>query len=248
MKKDLKVLCKGLMRSTAALAIAFVVAAACFAWWGSVALAPMTASLSEVAMEQGARREAAGEQEEARRFYEQALAGKFHGEANQNHCEKRLGVVLLELGDLETALTHLERAQASPLRSLNGYGPLVEVLMKLERWKEARGAAERWLDESKNDPANRADAHQALGRIATHEGDLDRAGGHLNEALAIDSKHPALGDLARLYAARGDIEKTRDTMIAYLASAPLDDDTAANWAALETWMPRDGTTCKNSDP
>jgi tetratricopeptide (TPR) repeat protein len=239
MKKDLKALYKRLMRCTAILAIAFVVAAACLAWWGAVALSPMTASLSEVAMEQGARSEAAGEMEEARRFYEQALAGKFHGEANRNHCEKRLGVVLLELGEFESALSHLERAQASPLRSLNGYNPFVNVLTKLERWDAAREAAERWLAESKDDQVNRSNAHRALGRIAMHESELDRAEGHFNEAIALDAKHPAGGDLARLYAVRGDVVKARETMIAYLASAPLDEDTAANWSALETWTRRD---------
>ena len=239
MKKEIKALCKRLMRCTAALTIAFVVAAACFTWWGSVALPPMTGSLSEVAMEQGARREAAGELEEARRFYEQALAGNFHGAANRNHCEKRLGVVLLELGDLEGALSHLERAQASPLRSVNGYNPLVKVLMRLERWDAARVAAERWLEASESDSANSANAHRALGRITLHEGDLDSAEGHFNESVALDANHPVRGDLTRLYAALGDIEKARETMIAHLASAPLDDDTAENWAALETWMPRD---------
>ena len=239
MKRDLKVLCKRLMRCTAVLAIAFVVAAACFAWWGSVALPPMTASLSEIAMEQGTRREAAGDLEEARRFYEQALAGKFHGEANQNHCAKRLGVVLLELGEFESALSHLERAQASPYRSLNGFDPLVNVLVMLERWDAAREVANRWLEESESDAKNRADACQALGRIAFREGDVDGAERHLNETVALDANHSARGDLARLYAARGDIGRSRETMVAYLATAPPDDDTAANWAALETWTRRD---------
>lgn len=236
MKRDLKVLCKGLMRSTAVLAIAFVLAAACFSWWGVAALPPLADSLSEVAMAQGVRREAAGALEEARRFYEQALAGKFHGEANRNHCEKRLGVVLLELGEYENALPHLERAQASPHRSLNGYSPLVEALMKLERWDEARAAADRWIEESSNDPPNRANAHHARGRIALYDDDLNGAEKHLNEAVALDGKHPARADLARLYAARGDVTMARDVMIAYLATAPPYDDTTQNWTALDSWM------------
>lgn len=239
MKKEIKTLTKGLMRSTALLAIAFVVAAACFAWWGNTALPPMAASLSEVAMEQGVRREAASELEEARHFYELALAGKFHGEANRNHCEKRLGVVLLELGEHENALMHLEPAQASPLRSLNGYNPLVKVLVTLERWDAAREAADRWLKESETEPTNRADAHQALGRIALREGALDVAEAHFNAAIALDAIHPARGDFARLHAARGDVAKARETMEAYLATAPLDEDNTENWAVLEMWMPRD---------
>ena len=239
MKKDLTELCKRLMCCTAVLAISFVLAAGCFSWWSTAALPPMTASLSEVAMAQGARREGAGELEEARRFYEQALAGKFHGAANRNHCEKRLGIVLLELGDYEPALKHLKSAQASPLRSLNGYGPLFEVLEKLECWDEARAAADRWIEESKNDPENRADAQHARGRIALHEGDLHSAERHLNKAAALDEKHPARADLARLHAARGDVTKARETMIGYLATAPLASDTTADWAALDSWIHED---------
>lgn len=187
-------------------------------------------------MERGQRREAAGNLEEARDFYALALAGKFHGEANRNHCEKRLGVALYKLGDFSGALPCLERAQAGPHRSLNGFDPLVDVLMALERWGDAEREAERWCLESEGDPSNLANACQALGRIALHEGNLNSAQGHFQDAIALDAMHPARADLARVYAARGDIAKARELMVAYLADAPLDENTAADWAMLETWM------------
>ncbi len=205
--------------------------------WGSRVLPGLSESLAEVAMEQGERREAAGNLKEARAFYEQALAGRFHGEANRNHCEKRLGVVLFRLGEHKAALGYLASAQASPLRSVNGFGPLVEVLMALGHWEEAKREAERWLVESGDEPINRSSAHQALGLIALQGGDLDDAERHFREALSTNSAHAARAGLARVYAARGDMAKARDTMAGYLASAPPDKDTAANWALLESWMP-----------
>jgi uncharacterized protein HemY len=120
---------------------------------------------------------------------------------------------------------------------LNGFAPLVAVLIKLERRDAARAAAIRWLEEAQSDAENRANAHQALGRIALREGDLDSAEKHLNEAIALDATHPARGDLARVHAARGDGTKAREVMIGFLATAPLDEDTPAHWADLEA--PRD---------
>ena len=236
MRKELRLLGKRLAKLSVVLSLIFSAMAMGFNLWGSWALPGLTESLAEVAMERGQRREAAGNLEEARDFYEQALSGAFHGEANRNHCEKRLGVVLYKLGDFAGALPYLERAQTGPHRSLNGFGPLVDVLMALERWGDAEQEAERWWTESEGDPANLANACQALGRIALHEGDPDGAQGHFQEAIGLDTMHPARADLARVPAARGDIAKARKMMVAYLAAAPPDEHTAENWALLELWM------------
>ena len=236
MRKELRLLGKRLAKLSVVLSLIFSAMAMGFNLWGSWALPDLAESLAEVAMERGQRREAAGNLEEARDFYALALAGKFHGEANRNHCEKRLGVVLYKLGDFSGALPCLERAQAGPLRSLNGFVPLVEVLLALERWDEAKEEIARWRLESQGDPATLAKVYRALGEIALHEGDLDGAQGHFQDAIALDAIHPARADLARLYAARGDIAKAREMMVAYLADAPLDEDTAPDWAMLETWM------------
>jgi tetratricopeptide (TPR) repeat protein len=238
MRKELRALYKRLMILSVMLSLLFTALAAGFSQWSARALPGLSATLAEVAMQQGQRREAGGELEEARRFYEQALAGKFHDEANRNRCETRLGVVLRALGDKEAALEHLTRAQAGPHQSLDGFGPLVDVLMALERWEEAKGEAERWHQASEGDPENCANALRALGRIALHGGALDIAEGHLLGALDLDGMHAARADLAQVYAARGDVAQAREAMIAFLASAPPDDDTAAHWALLESWMPQ----------
>lgn len=237
MNRERRACCKRLLFMSIALSLGLALLAPVLAWWGKEALPDLSASLAEVTMARGAAREAAGALAEARVCYEQALAGRFHGEANRNHCEKRLGVVLLRMGEAEAALEHLSRAQASPLRSLNGFGPLVDALMALERGDDARRAAERWLEASGGDPGHRAGALQALGNIAMHEGDLDAAAARLNEAVALNRRHEARADLARLYAAQGDTAKARDTMIAFLASAPPNEETAAHWALLASWMP-----------
>ncbi len=237
MSAERRALCKRLFTASVVLSLVLTAMALVLTGWGSRVLPGLSESLAEVAMEQGERREAAGNLKEARAFYEQALAGRFHGEANRNHCEKRLGVVLYRLGEHEAALEHLARAQASHLRSLNGFGPLVEVLMALGRWDEAKREAERWLVESGDEPGNRGSVHEALGLIALQEGDLENAERHFQEALSTNPAHAARAGLARVYAARGDRAKARDTMAGYLASAPPDKDTAANWALLESWMP-----------
>ncbi len=237
MNAERRALCKQLFRASIVLTMVVAVMVLCFSWWASRVLPGLSGSLAEIAMEQGERREASGDLKEARTFYERALAGKFHGEANRNHCEKRLGVVLIGLGENEAALKHLKRAQAGPLRSLNGFDPLVAVLMALERWEEAKREAERWLEESGDEPVNRSSSLQALGLIALQGGLLDVAEAHFQEALTADSTHAARAGLAKVYAARGDMAKARDTMIEYLASAGSDEDTAGNWALLESWMP-----------
>lgn len=237
MSAERRALCKRLFAASVVLSLILTAMALVLIGWGSRVLPGLSDSLAEVAMEQGERREAAGNLTEARAFYEQALAGRFHGEANRNHCQKRLGIVLFRLGDKEAALEHLSRAQASSLRSVNGFGPLVEVLMTLERWDEAGREAERWLVESGDEPINRSSACYVLGLIALRSGDLDSADGHFNEALSTNSAHAARAGLAKVYAARGDTAKAHDTMIAYLASAPPNQDTAANWSLLESWMP-----------
>lgn len=236
MSAERRALCKRLFTVSVVLSLVLTAMALVLTGWGSRVPPGLSESLAEVAMEQGERREAAGNLTEARVSYEQALAGQFHGEANRNHCAKRLGVVLLRLGDHQAALEHLARAQASSLRSVNGFGPLVEVLMALERWEEAKGEAERWLVESEDEPNNRSSAHHVLGLIALQGGDLDGAERHFQEALSTNSAHAARAGLAKVYAARGDMAKARDTMAGYLASAPPDKDTAANWALLESWM------------
>lgn len=237
MSAERRALCKRLFTVSIGLSLVLSAMALLLTGWGSLVLPGLSKSLAEVAMEQGERREAAGNLTEARDSYKQALAGQFHGEANRNHCEKRLGVVLFRLGEHEAALEHLARAQASPLRSVNGFDPLVEVLMALERWEEAKHEAEQWLVESGDEPINRSSAHHLLGLIALQSVDLDGADGHFQEALSTNSAHAARAGLAKVYAARGDTAKARDAMIAYLASAPPDEDTAANWALLESWMP-----------
>jgi tetratricopeptide (TPR) repeat protein len=237
MNAERRALCKRLFKVCVGLSLVLSAMALLLTGWGSAVLPGLSKSLAEVALEQGERREAAGNLTEARVFYEQALAGRFHGEANRNHCEKRLGVVLLRLGEHEAALEHLARAQGSPLRSVNGFGPLVEALMALGRWEEAKREAERWLVESGDEPTNRASAHQALGMIALESGELDDAERHFQEALSANTPNAARAGLARVYAARGDRAKARDTMAEYLASAPPDKDTAAHWALLESWMP-----------
>ena len=215
-----------------ALLIAGIVAAGA-AWhvrWSAAHLPALAADLGEVWMDRAARCEAAGAPEEAHDHYARALATHFHGEQNRNHCQKRIGVVLYQLGRYEDALAHLQEAQASPYRSLNGYGPLVDTLIALGRWEEAEAAALDWLADAAVVAGAGELPQRALGRIALARGDLAGARRCFEEAGV-----QAGADWARLYALEGDWERARDAMAAYLRDAPPGEETAGDWVLLEQW-------------
>lgn len=214
---------------------AFFAGTAWYARWSADRLPAMAEELGEVWMARAAHAEAAGALETALSYYERALAGRFHGPENRNHCEKRAGVVLLKLDRPAAAVPHLERAQGGPHRSLNGYRPWAEALRSLDRRADARKVVDAWLAAAEGHAASQADAHQMRGRLALDAGALDRAETAFQEALALDEEHPCLADLAQLYAAQGDRARARETLAGYLATAPPGDDTAAHWERLAAW-------------
>ncbi|MBX3177963.1 MAG: hypothetical protein KF886_11415 [Candidatus Hydrogenedentes bacterium] len=203
--------------------------------WSDAQLPGMAEGLGEIAQERAARDEAAGALEAALAHYQRALAGRFHGPQNRNHCEKRAGVVLMRLGRYAEALPHLQRAQTGPHRSLNGYGPLAETLLALDRDAEARAVAERWRDEAGTDPRARADAAAMLGRIAYRAGDYNAAREAYREADAIDPGHASQAEWARMLAEQGDLGAARAVLAAYLAVAESGDRSAEDWDLLVSW-------------
>lgn len=209
------------------------IVAAGSAWhvrWSAAHLPALAADLGEVWMDRAARCEAAGGLKTALAHYEQALGGHFHGEQNRNHCLKRMGVVLYELGRYEDALAPLQQAQASPHRSLNGYAVLVDTLIALARWEEAEAVALDWQAAAASDAGTGTLPRQALGRIALARGDLAAARRCFEEASM-----QAGADWARLQALEGNLDAARDAMVAYLREAPPGEDTANDWALLEQW-------------
>lgn len=217
------------------LAGGFYAGAGWYARWSAVHLPALAGQLGEVWMVRAGKCEAAGAMEEALTHYQNALAGGFHGPQNRNHCEKRCGMVLAGLGRYEEALPHLQRAQAEHYRTLNGYQPLVNTLMALERWEEAREMLKVWLEAAKGDMAGLADARQAEGRVAIHDGDLVAAEACFEEALERVPDHPCRADLAKVHAMRGDLVKARAAMGAYLETARPNGATAGYWDLLEQW-------------
>lgn len=215
-----------------ALVIAGLVAGGA-AWhvrWSAAHLPALADDLGEVWMDRAARCEAAGDLEMALAHYEKALGGHFHGEQNRNHCQKRLGAVLYELGRYEEALTPLQEAQASPHRSLNGFAVLVDTLIALERWNEAEAVVLDWQAAAFGDTGAVELPQQALGRVALARGELAEARRWFEEAGI-----QAGADWARLQALEGNVDEARETMAAYLREAPPGEDTAENWALLEQW-------------
>jgi len=219
--------------ATLALTAAFALGTRWYVHWSPAHLPALADDLGEVWMERGARCEAAGALDEARADYEYALAGRFHGPQNRNHCEKRLGVVLLKLGRYDEARSFLQQAQASPHRSINGYGPLIDALVALERWDEAEAAAKTWLAAWSETGHTGDSPHLALVRIALARGDIPGARQWLDASGLAPHEHGAAR--ARLLALEGDLAAACEALSAHLRVAPPGPDTAQDWALLETW-------------
>jgi tetratricopeptide (TPR) repeat protein len=216
---------------------AFYAGAVWYTGWSRVHLPAMSARLGEVEMAQAARAEAAGAWETALAYYERALAGHFHGPQNRNHCEKHAGVVLLALDRPADALPYLQRAQEGPYRSLNGYRPLTEAFMKLDRWEEAAAVVSIWEIEAVQADEGLADVENARGLIAVHAGDWTTAATYFEQALQHDPNHPCAVELAQVRAEQGDLVEARDLLVAYLTTAPPSATIDAHWGMLRPWTP-----------
>ncbi len=188
---------------------------------GEAPLQAATAQLGTVFLAQAARFEAAGELESALDYYERALTGGLAGEQDRVQAHKRCGVIRWKQGNYAAALPHLRAAQASPLRSLNGYRPLVESLTAEGNIAEAETFAARWREEASGDVAQTADAHHAQGRLALHRDDRAAAIAHFEAAIERVPTHRAHIDLARIHLEQDAPEKARDLLIRFLStSAP----------------------------
>ena len=82
----------------------FAAGATWYGGWSAEHLPSAARGLGEVWMERAARAEAAGALPEAREFYGQALACPLRGTQDRVHCQKRLGIVLHQLGHPAEAL------------------------------------------------------------------------------------------------------------------------------------------------
>ena len=220
------------------------VGAAWYAGWSARHLPAMAEGLGEVWMDRAGRAEAAGDLETALDYYERALAGRFHGAQNRNHCQKHLGVVLYRLGRYEEALPHLEEAQAGVHRSINGYKPLIDTYMALQHWEEAEAAALTWLEAWPEDALLGDLPHLALAQIAMTKGDLTEARAWLDNTVVTIVRRGAARKaiLARLLALEGDFAAACKEMEMHLQSAPPNDESVRDWSLLETWEQVSGNT------
>ncbi len=215
--------------------VALVATSAFYNEKSSTFLPGLADQLSEVAMKQGIQREAAGDLEGALHFYQRALDGNFQGVQNRIHVEKRCGVVLSKLERYEVAIPHLMRAQDSPLRSLNGYKPLVESLLAVGRTSEAKSVAQTWFEATANNDSSRADAHQALGRLSLLSDDALDTQENFMAAIALRPDHEAKLDLARLHYAQGDTAKSMECLTNYLSATAPGEENSEVWELLKVW-------------
>jgi tetratricopeptide (TPR) repeat protein len=219
----------------AALTFLFVVFGILVDHYYAPSLPGHAAQLGEVAMKEGARSEVAGDLPGALAHYQRALAGKFQGLQNRSHVEKRCGVVLWKLGDAESAVPYLRRAQESPKRSLNGFRPLVESLIATGELEEAGTVAQTWRDAAESHIASLADAQRAQGQLAIRSGKSDEARKHFLAAVGLDPSHVAQVDLARLTFDEGHAEQAMALATTYLSSAPPGNESLDTWKRLAEW-------------
>jgi tetratricopeptide (TPR) repeat protein len=106
-----------------------------------------------------------------------------------------LGLLLMETGRHDEAMTHLQKAQALHPRQADAHSNLGLLFMDMGRTSEA---SEQLLKALALDP-DHADAHNNLGALLAHDGRLDEAMRHLRQALALHPEHAEihynLGDL-----------------------------------------------------
>ena len=208
----------------AAITLAMVAGAHGYRARGEASMQGATAQLGTVFLAQAARFEAAGDLETAMAFYERALAGTLAGQQDQTHAQKRCGVILWKQRNYATALPYLRAAQESPLRSLNGYRPLVESLIAEGQFSEAETFSARWREEAANSYAQLADALHAHGRLAVHRDDLVSAIAHFEAAIQRVPTHRAHIDLARIHLNQNAPEKAHDLLITFLSMATPGSD------------------------
>jgi tetratricopeptide (TPR) repeat protein len=95
-------------------------------------------------MREGLRCEAAGALAEAKERYSLALQGRFEGPQNRTDTLKHLGLLYLDEGKLDEAAKNLGEAADSPYAPITVYGPLCDVLLKLERYDETEKTVAVW--------------------------------------------------------------------------------------------------------
>lgn len=228
MRTELKTLARQCLLVSLLLALGIFVAT----WVLRPVLVRAGGHTAELALTRAGQLEATGAAEMALAAYREALELGLRGKADESHAEKRAGVLLLALNRPEEALAHLQRAQASPERALNGYGPLVSALSALGRMEEAEGVARTWLAASGDDPHNRADALGALGSLAMDGDRAEEAETMYREALTLEPDHECRVGLVRVLLARGAAGEAREMLVDYLAAAPPGPAATRGWALL----------------
>jgi len=101
-------------------------------------------SLAEAAWQQAIRFEKAGQPENAKELYQQALEGRFTSSRDRTDALMRLGRLLWWTEGPERALPYLEEAYNQPDHPIWFYEALCDSLIKVGRENTALAVAEHW--------------------------------------------------------------------------------------------------------
>jgi len=197
---------------------------------GAPFLDRLEANLGEELMRTGMRMEEVGALEEAREYYERALAGRFEGPQNRILTLKRLGALLWQDRQYEMCLPYLQEVANSAHAPTGIHELLFDALFNLRRFEEAQQVLRQWaaaLDARQDTAVARADLKFQEGRLALAQGDTQTAEARFLEGVAASPGGRNASELARLYYAQGRFDDALEYIDQYLrgaASGPRADD------------------------
>lgn len=155
--------------------------------------------LGEVLMRRAMQFEGAGEVENAKEMYLEALERPFHGQQNRADTLKRLGTLYWMDGQPDAALPYLRNASEfdNPPRSV--FEPLLDSLITLNRLEEADKTLQRWIELIGAEKEELAKAKYYVGKLALLCGDKKRAEVAFLEGLTLVPGGRNASELATLY-------------------------------------------------
>ena len=202
----------------------FVIVVTLFARTGGDFVGTLDEGLGEVLMRRGMRFEAAGELENAKEAYHQAVERPFTGPQNRADTLKRLGVIYWAEGRLDAAYPYLRKAADFNPPPISVFEPLCDCLLGLHRHSEARTMLDRWLTLARatENTLEIARAKYCEGRLARVEGDTEAALRAFLEGAALVPGGRNASELGMLYFEMGEYEKALEQVDYYLESGTGD--------------------------
>jgi tetratricopeptide (TPR) repeat protein len=177
---------------------------------------------AEAAFMSGAQQRDIGNDEEAARYFREALQGRFEDPARRHMCGIALGDTLFRLERYDEALDAYRSLPPEAFAKAGSYTGYVETARRSGEVEEAERLARLWLE--KADAEKNAEqlrwARYALGTLLLEGGRADEALGYFQAVAAAEPAHEANIQVARILHRQGKKDEALATLDAYLAQNP----------------------------